>query len=326
MPRWFGSAGLILLLLTALAACGESDEGAAQADTPTIVATTSIIGALAEQVAGDRAEVATLIGAGVDPHTYDPSPGDVRAASDADLILMNGIGLDDYLVDRVRSANPDAPVSVVTEGIELHVGEHDHGNDEDDHEEVDGHEEAEDAEHDHGQFDPHVWQDPIRAQTMVVNIAAALSEVDPDNAATYEANAEAYKATLQQTDAEIRALIDGIPPENRKLVTNHDSLGYFADRYGLEIVATVIPNLSTESDPSARQIAELTDLLEELDAPAIFTEQLVDPKIAEQLAHDTGATIVTGLYTDSIGEPGSGADTLHGMLLENARKIAEGLG
>src|SRR5699024_6401036 len=137
-----------------------------------------------------------------------------------------------FIVRNIESSSPDVPVIVVTEGIELHEGSHSHGEHDDEHEDE---EHAEGDTHDHGRFDPHVWQDPIRAMTMVDNIAAALSEADPENAATYEANAEAYKATLEQTDAEIRAIIEEIPPENRRLVTNHDSLGYFADRYGLSV-------------------------------------------------------------------------------------------
>lgn len=285
------------LLLAALIACGaDADDSAPEGDRFSVIASTSIIAALAREVAGDQAAISSLTGPGSDPHLYEPSPGDIRAVSDADLILINGLGLDDHLLDDIESANPDSPTAVVSEGIDL----------------IDG--------------DPHVWQDPLRVKVMIDKIAAALSQADPGNSAAYRDAAAAYRVTLDETHEQIKALIARIPPESRKIVTNHDSFGYFAARYGLEVVATVIPGLSTEADPSAAQIADLIDLIERESVNAIFAEEIANTAIAEQVADDTGTQIVTGLYTDQVGEDGSGAESVHGMLLANAEKISEALG
>lgn len=160
---------------------------------------------------------------------------------------------------------------------------------------------------------------------MVDNIVDALSSADAGNADDYRANGDAYKIVLEETDAEIRAMFDEIPAENRKLVTTHDAFGYFIQAYDFEFIGAVIPSVSTDAEPSAREIADLSDLIRQENVRAIFAEDTVDPRIAEQLASDTGVEIVYGLHSDSLGEPGSGEETIHGMLLANAVKISEAL-
>jgi ABC-type Zn uptake system ZnuABC Zn-binding protein ZnuA len=310
---------LLLAAIPVLVACGNADEPTtAPSDNAAaalgVVTTTTIIAALAEEVAGEHGQVESILQLGSDPHTFEPSPNQAGIVADADLVLMNGIGLDDYLLDFVRSANPDAPVVVVTDGIGLLESEEEH----------DG-EQEEAHEDEHGAFDPHVWQDPLRVQQMVSSIAAALAAADPAHAANYERNAAAYNALLAELDGDIQTMLEPIPAVNRKIVTNHESLAYFADRYGLEIVGTVIPGASADSEPSARDIAELVGLIESTGVRAIFAEQLLDPKVAEQIANDTGVEVVYGIYTDAVGEPGSGADTVDGMLRTNATMIAEAL-
>lgn len=305
----------VLALLLVIAGCGgepdptSSASGAAQAQL-SVVASTTIIGALAVEVAGEHADVSTILQPGVDPHTFEPSPDLAGQIADADLVLLNGIELDDFLIDFIASANADVPTAVVTERIELLGSGAGH---------------AEEHEGEHGEFDPHVWQDPLRVQQMVSNIADALAAADPAHAGDYQANAAAYNARLGELDAEIRTMFDPLPAANRKIVTNHESLAYFADRYDLEVVGTVIPGASADSEPAAKDIAELVELIESADVRAIFAEQLIDPKIAEQLANDTGVEIVYGIYTDSVGKPGSGAETVEGMLRTNAVKIAGAL-
>ncbi|MBA2454134.1 MAG: zinc ABC transporter substrate-binding protein [Chloroflexia bacterium] len=366
MSRYF-SFLLIALLAVSLVACGEDEDGApgqagaatatpvtaAEGDTTpeaettddteqiTIVATTSQIGALVQEIAGDEVELRVLMGPGVDAHSYEVTPDDIRAMSEANLILRNGIGLDDFLDDSIEAAGGNAEVVTVTDGIDLIEGgavehddehaahdedEHDdeHADDEDEHHEDDEHADDED-DHGHGENDPHVWHDPANAKLMVDNIAAALSTADAGRAAKFEENAGAYKTVLDETDAEIQAMIDEIPAENSKLVTNHDAFGYFIQAYGLEFVGAVIPSTSTDAEPSAREIAELSEVIEHENVQAIFAESSVDPRIAEQLAADTGVEIVYGLYSDSLGEPGSGAESVHGMLLANATLISEAL-
>ncbi|MEZ4521786.1 MAG: metal ABC transporter substrate-binding protein [Thermomicrobiales bacterium] len=314
-----GKTGRIWIALAVvaglLAGCGGDEDQGAEGQL-SVVTTTSVLSSLTEKVGGDLVAVEPLMGPGVDPHTFELTPGDVRAVADADLVFFNGIGLDDYLMDDVESANDAANIVIVTDGIDLLESE--------DHED-EAEKDQEEDDHDHGAFDPHVWLDPIRVEMMVDNIADALAGADPDNASIYRNNATAYRETLEETDRQIRALIDEIPEDHRKLVTNHDAFEYFARRYGLEIIGTVIPGTSSEADPSASDIAELTQLIEEENVRAIFAEALIDPKVAESLASDTGVEIVYGLYTGQVGEEGSGAETVDGMLLANAEKISEAL-
>jgi zinc/manganese transport system substrate-binding protein len=347
VTRYF-SFLLAALLALSLVACGDNDEDTVATSTPvpsdqthatpeaelpdplTVVATTAQIGALVEEIAGDEVVLHVLMGAGVDPHDYDPTPADMRTLGSADLILKNGIGLDDFLNSSIEAAGGDADIVTVTEGIDLIEGGHAHSDDDDHHDEDDddhGHADDDDDDHGHddGEFDPHVWHDPANAMVMVDNIVAALSGADAGRESIFRDNGDAYKIVLETTDTEIRAMFDEIPAENRKLVTTHDAFGYFVQAYDFEFIGAVIPSVSTDAEPSARDIADLADLIEHEDVKAIFVEQTVDPRIAEQLARDTGVEIIYGLHSDSLGEPGSGADTIHGMLLANAVKISEAL-
>lgn len=295
---------LIGLALVLVAACGNDDDGGGSSggDKLNVVATTVQVTALTRQVGGNLVNLHGIIPAGADTHSFEPTASDLQAIEDADVILRNGIGLDNFLDDTLE-AGSQSEVITVTDGIELRTTE-------------EGGEEIQ---------DPHVWQDPANDKTMIDNIAAALSEADPDNAATYEANAAAYNETLDETTVEIQAIIGEIPPENRKLVTNHDALGYFANAFGLEVVGAVIPSLSTESEPSAGDTANLLNTIEREQVKAIFAESSVNPALASALAGDANVAIVDDLYGDSLGEEGSGAETVDGMLLANARKIAEAL-
>jgi zinc/manganese transport system substrate-binding protein/manganese/iron transport system substrate-binding protein len=160
---------------------------------------------------------------------------------------------------------------------------------------------------------------------MVDNIAAALDRADPAHKSTYDANAAAYKKTLDGAAAQVRTILNAIPPANRKLVTNHDALGYFARAFGLKVVGAVIPAVSTQAEPSAAETAALLDTIKREKVKAIFAESNVNPKLAATLAKEAGVKIVDDLYGDSLGEPGSGAETVDGMWLANARKIAEAL-
>lgn len=296
------------LLALGLAACGaDSEDDTASATNArgttariTVVATTSQIGALVQAVAGDQVTLHTLMGPGVDSHDVEVTPDDIRIMNEADLVLRNGIGLDDFLDDSIKAAGGSAEIVTVTDGAEL----------------IEGVEE---------EYDPHVWHDPANAEVMVENIVTALSTADDLRAATFRENADAYVTVLDETDAEIQAMIDAIPEENRKLVTNHDAFGYFIQAYDLEFVGAVIPSTSTDAEPSAQQIAELAEIIERENVKAIFAESSVDPQIAEQLAGDTGVQIVHGLYSDSLGEPDAEAGTVHGMLLANATAISEAL-
>jgi len=310
MSRTIVSLLAALLVALGAVACSGDGDGAANGRLK-VVATVAPVGALAAEVGGDHIELRTLVSAGADPHSYEISSKDRRALSDADVILRNGLGLDRFLDSAL--ADDSEKVVTVTAGVRLRVPNEDSDN----HTEDDG--------HDHGDVDPHVWQDVDNAKVMVANIAAALAEADPDHAADYRANADAYAARLDEVDAEVRDLIASIPAENRKVVVNHDAFGYFTDRYGLEVVGTVIPGLSSTAEPSAREIAELQETIRREGVKAIFAEQAIEPRVARRIAEDTGVRIVDDLYGDSLGPEGSGAETVDGMLLTNARKFAEAL-
>lgn len=302
---WPWLPALVLALAMALGACGDGDgRGETTGAGIKVVATTTQIGALTRAVAGDDVELTILLSAGADAHDYEPSPKAVAQIKDAKVVLVNGIGLDAWLDDVISGAGANQVV-VVTDGIAIRErGEEDRSN---------------------GEGDPHVWHDPLNAKVMVDNIVRVLGAADPGNAATFRANGDAYKAKLDAVDGQVRALIDSIPAANRRVVTNHDSFGYFFDRYGLEFVGAIIPGTAKDAQPSAKDLADLTEQIAREGVKAIFAEEEVDPKVARQLAEDTGVSIVTGLYADSLGAPGSGADTIDGMLLANATRIAEAL-
>jgi ABC-type Zn uptake system ZnuABC Zn-binding protein ZnuA len=292
---------LLLLAMPVLliaAACGGGDDDAGEG-IRRVVATTPQIGALAREVGGEHIALTVLLRPGVDPHDYELTARDRKAVDSAQVILRHGIGLDQFLDDAVKSGSNKDRAVTVTDGIELR-GEG-------------------------ASKDPHVWQDPQRVKQMVDAIVVALAASDSANAADYRANGDAYKATLDATDAEIRALIDSIPPANRKMVTNHDAFGYFIERYGLAFVGAVIPSITTSAEPSPKDIAALVDTIKRENVRAIFAESSLDPKVAQQIARDTGVKVIDDLYGDSLGEPGSGAETVHGMLLANAKTIAEAL-
>lgn len=311
MTKIFWTALILSIIpLGLLSACGDDDD-AASSDKPNVVATTVQITALTRAVAGDKIDLTDIIPAGADAHEFEPTASDLTAIEGADLILRHGIGLDEWLDDTL-SANSDADVVTVTEGISPRKGE-------EDGELVD---------------DPHVWHDPANDKEMVNNIAVALTRIDPSNTRYYEENASAYKQKLDATKTQIQEIIAEIPLPDRKLVTNHDAFGYFAQAFGLEIVGAVIPSVSTDTEPSAQQTAELLDTIEREHVKAIFAESSVNADLAAQLASDAHVKIVDDLYGDSLGDPcpvdegqppPDCPDTIHGMLLANARKIADAL-
>lgn len=298
-------AGLLAVGLAG-AACSSSSGGKSTA-TPgstklNVVATTVQITALAKEVGGDKIELHGLIPAGADPHEFEPRPSDLVTIEGAQVILRHGLELDSWL-DGTLQAGSHADVVTVTDGITPLTAE-------------EGGKQVN---------DPHVWHDPANDKVMVDNIAAALEQADPANSATYRANAAAYDTVLDNTKTQVQAIIDEIPPDNRKLVTDHDAFGYFARAFGLEIVGAVIPSVSTSAESSAQQTAALLDTIQSEHVKAIFSEGSANPKLAKALADDANVTIVDDLYGDSLGTAGSGADTVDGMLLYNARKIADAL-
>ena len=300
MVRACALAMLALMSISATA-CGSSENRDGNDGRLRVVATSVQIGALAKEVGGENISLVTLLEVGRDPHDFEPTPSDLKSIKNADVILVNGLGFDDFLDAAIKGAGGERPIVIVTDGITVRR--------------QDGETEP----------DPHVWQNPVNVQQMVRNIADALATRDPENRSGYEQRAAAYTTVLEETDREIAAIISTIPAANRKMVTDHDAFGYFIERYGLTFLGAVIPGTTTQEEPSAKEIAALTDLIRKEGVRAIFAEETVDSKVAREIAKDTGAKIIDDLFGDSLGIPGSGAETVHGMLLANAKKIADAL-
>lgn len=262
-----------------------------------VVATTNIVGDVVRQVGGDRIELTTLMGIGIDPHSYVPTPTDTAAIYDAHLVFANGAGLEADLGEMFDSAGGDAVQIHLSDGLALRPADETSGESSDQHEHGG----------ESGNTDPHVWLDVENVQRWVARIEEALSSLDPANAEGYRANAEAYTSQLQELDAWVVEQVASIPEANRKLVTNHPAFAYFAARYGLEQVGAVYP-VSPSAEPSAGEIAALEDAIREYDVPAVFTESTVNPELAQQVAKDTGIELVA-LYSGSLGEPGSRAES-----------------
>jgi ABC-type Zn uptake system ZnuABC Zn-binding protein ZnuA len=341
-------AALVALLTTtalALAACGADgpNGSAAQEGDVRVVATTTHVADLARAVGGERAGVDSLLTPGSDPHDYEPRPSDARALADADVVLRSGGDLDEWLGGLVESAGTDAPAVSLLESVRTIEGDDDHGHGEESHgdeegEEVHGHGEEshgdEEGEEVHGDdhggkgagLDPHWWQDPTNAMTAVVEIRDALTAADPEGRETYAANADAYLGELRALDEAIAACMSSIPEEDRKLVTTHDALGYFADRYDIEVVGLVVPALTTRAQASAGEVAELTETIEEEDVRTIFPESQLPAGLEQAIADEAGAQVGPGLWTDSLGPQDSGAATYLDAMRFNAQAMADGFG
>jgi ABC-type Zn uptake system ZnuABC Zn-binding protein ZnuA len=281
-----------------------------RADSPlNALAVATFLADIAQNVAGERLTVEALIPAGVDPHAFEPTPQDAARVAKADVLIINGAGLETFLDPLLENAGSDTRVIEASAGLTpraLHEIE-----------------EAEEHEHHHHhEGDPHFWLDPNNVIHYVENIRDGLSRADPEGAAVYAANAEAYIAQLRELDAWIVAQVAQIPPERRLLVTNHESFGYFADRYGFRVVGAIVPSVSTGASPSAGELARLIEDIRASGAPAIFLETGANPQLAEQIAREAGVQVVTGLYTHSTG---SEAPTYIEMMRYDVRAIVEAL-
>ncbi len=311
---------------------------AATGEQIAVVATTSIIADLVANVGGERVAVSMLLPPGTDPHTYAPTPSDVQAVATAQILFVNGLGLEEWLEELTANAGGERTTIVVSDGLTPIVGGEHADEDATEHADEDATEHAdehadeaatgaaeEDHEHAEGGNDPHMWLDVQNAIGYVQNIRDGLQQADPDGAATYTTNAAAYIQQLETLDAEIRELVATVPAERRKLTTNHDTFGYFAKRYGFEVLGTVFEGVSTEQEPSARQIAELVERIRDENVPAVFTENTVNARLAQQIADEAGVNVVTTLYTDALGEPGSEADTYLKMMRYDVEQIVNAL-
>lgn len=282
-----------------------------------VAATTNIVGDVVRQVGGDAIELVQLLPVGADPHSYQARPGDLRELNSAHVVFVNGLHLEEAMASVLDSLDTGAPVVVVNSGVPTIEFVADHAEEDD---------AAEDAgdEHHHEGADPHTWMDVHNVEIWVDNIAAVLSALDPGRAGQYAANADAYRTQLEALQTEIIAAVATIPPENRKLVTDHGNLGYLANAYGLTVTGTVIPSLSTLASPSAQQLAALQRQIEQEGIKAIFVGTTVNPNVAAQIAGDTGATVIP-LYTGSLSDAQGPAATYIDMMRYNIEQIVGAL-
>lgn len=283
-----------------------------------VVATTTFVGDVVREVGGEQVELTVMLAPGANPHAYQPAPRDVAGVSEADVIFANGLGLETFLDDLIANAGGDAKVVRVSEGIEVRTfSGHDGGEPST----------GEDVEHEEGADnpDPHVWFDPLNLLVWTENIEGILVEMDPDHADVYHRRAAAYREEIRELDQWIQDQVAKIPPENRKLVTDHTVFGYFAERYGFKQIGAVIPAPTTEAQPSGKQLAQLQALIREENVQAIFVGRDFDPSLAARMAEDTGVKLVP-LYFGSLTPPEGPAATYIQFMKTNVRAIVKALG
>jgi zinc/manganese transport system substrate-binding protein len=296
-----------LVLITAFAAAS----GIARAQEKLkVVASFSILADLARNVGGDRVEVAMLVGPGGDAHVYTPTPTDARSVAAAKLVIVNGLGFEGWLARLVKSAGNKATVITAAKGVAPRkdkAGGHDHKH----------------GGHDHGDDDPHAWQSVANAKVYVANIRDALIAADAAGAATYRANADGYLAKLDALDREVREAVAKLPAERRKVISTHDAFGYFADAYGIAFIAP--QGVSTEAEATARDVARIISQIRKEKIPAVFLENVSDPRLMRRISQESGAKLGGTLFSDSLTDEKGAAPTYIDMIRYNIKALTSAL-
>jgi zinc/manganese transport system substrate-binding protein len=287
--RLFGLIGLVLIAVAFPARAQ---------DRLSVVASFSILGDFAKNVGGDRVSVTTLVGPEGDVHVYTPAPADARKISDAKLLIINGLGLEGWLPRLLQASGSKAPIITATDGIApLKLG---------------------------SDADPHAWQSVANAAIYVANIRDALVAADPADGEIFRANAQSYLAKLDGLDREVREAIARIPSPRRKVISTHDAFGYFAAAYGIEFIAPL--GVSTESEASARDIAGIITQVRAAKIPAVFLENISDPRLIRRISAETGARVGGTLYSDSLTDEKGEAPTYIDMVRHNIKVLTSALG
>ncbi len=269
-----------------------------------VVTSFSIIEDLVQNVGGKLVNVTNFVPRNGDAHTYQPTTQDVRALGDAKIVFVNGLGLDGWFEKLAKNAGSKAKIVALSSGLQtqkISVGD------------------------ETGEIDPHMWWNLQNTISYTKKIATTLAQADPTNSSSYQKNTAAYIKTLQRLDAWAKLELQKIPVNNRVLVTNHDSLGYFATRYGFKILGTIIPSGGTEREPSAKETAKLIDAIKANKIRALFTENTLNPKLANAISSDTGVKIAPPLYTDSLGIKGSSGESFVKAFRYNVTTIVNAL-
>ncbi|HEY3476886.1 MAG TPA: metal ABC transporter substrate-binding protein [Anaerolineales bacterium] len=293
---------IVLLTALALAACaGPSMFTNGSQSTPDVLTSTTILADITRNIAGDRLTVESLLPVGSDPHSYQPVPQDATRLNNSNVLVVNGAEYEHFLESLIESAGGERALIEASASLSLRT----------------------EAEEEQG-VDPHLWLDPNHVIVYVENIRDGLIRFDPDGADVYRSNADAYIGQLRELDAWIDAQVAQIEPERRVLVTNHEALGYFAERYGFTVVGTILPSFSSNSSPSAQQMADLIEQIRQVQAPAIFLDAADNPTLARQIAEETGADVVTDLHLESLTD-GAPAATYIDMMKHNITRIVGAL-
>jgi zinc/manganese transport system substrate-binding protein len=267
-----------------------------------VLATFSILGDFVKNVGGDRVEVATLVGPNSDAHVYAPAPADAKKVADAKVVIVNGLGYEGWMSRLAKASGSKAPVVVASKGVKERKAPGGHG---------------------HGGADPHAWQSVANAKIYVANIRDALIEADPAGKAAYEANAAAYLGKLDALDQDVKATVAAIPADRRKIISTHDAFGYFQQAYGVEFIAP--QGVSTEAEPSARDVARIITQVKKQKIPAVFLENIADPRLMERIAQESGARVGGKLYSDALTDAKGDAPTYLDMMRHNIKQISTAL-
>jgi ABC-type Zn uptake system ZnuABC Zn-binding protein ZnuA len=281
--------------------CSPSEQNAAGAGKPRVVATTTMIADLAQELGGADVEVSSLLRPGGDPHVYAPTPSDAKLIAQADLVLTNGLHLEGWIEDLVRNAGGKAKIEIVSDGITPLTDPSRTG-----------------------YPDPHIWHDPTLWREAAKNVRDDLKALDPAHAQGYDERAKAYDEELAKLDGWVKGEVAKIPQGRRVLVTSHDAFQYYGRAYGLEVIA--VQGLSTETEAGAQDVARVVEVVKGRKLPAVFVETSVNPKLIEQISRESGAKVGGSLYSDSLGLPSEPSHTYKGMIEANTRQIVEALG
>ena len=289
------TAGVLAALLFAASASAQ--------EKLKVVATFSIVGDLVKNVGGDRVEITTLVGPGADAHVYSPAPADAKKVASAEVVFVNGLGYEGWMSRLARAAGSNAVVVVTTRGIkERNAAGHGHGR---------------------GGTDAHAWQSVANAKLYVANIRDALVAADPRSKAIYEANAATYLAKLDDLDREVRIAVAAIPADRRKIITNHEAFGYFKQDYGVDFIAP--QGVSTEAEPSARDVARIITQIKNQKIPAVFLENMTDARLMQRISLESGARIGGRLFSDALTDANGAAPSYIEMMRHNVRTLAAAL-
>jgi ABC-type Zn uptake system ZnuABC Zn-binding protein ZnuA len=299
-----------LLLIMLLAGCQASAPQPVGNGLKVLVVET-FLADITRNVAGSRASVDSLVPIGLDPHAFEPAPKDVARLAESQVLVVNGAGLESWLQPVLANVGGQRQVIVASNGLKSRSAREG--------------EMAEGVTPETDAGDPHFWLDPLDAVTYVENIRDGLTQADPGGKETYASNATGYIARLKDLDTWVTQQVAAIPPAQRLLVTNHESLGYFADRYGFKVIGTIIPSVSTDSSPSAQELARLVDQIRASGVHAIFLEIGSNPQLAQQVSGETGVKVVTDIYTHSITPPNGPAPTYIDMIKADVTAIVKAL-